>query len=239
MRKPPNPQRPDGRQPSGGLPFEFADGLPLARGDLHRHAVNNSDRGEARAGPEPYDTGPPGTYEGIVRRYDTHWTGPPGSVVSRWSPPGRNGPEGASPPNRGWPMPCADPRSCALGQMDQVLRMNDPPWPAVHYCEVDAGDTNALRGQPEVAVWQRLTANRVVSGQGWSPPGHNGPRRYVVPGRIRGCGVPGKRCAVEKQNSVRELCDGNKFSRSVSFGTPSCSVIAVQTEELSTISLLS
>jgi hypothetical protein len=57
--------RSDGRLPSGGLPFHLMDGLPLSRGDLHGRVnhcrdVFRCDRGEARARPECYNTGPPG-----------------------------------------------------------------------------------------------------------------------------------------------------------------------------------
>jgi hypothetical protein len=57
--------RPDGRLPSGGLPFHPQNRLPLARGDLQSSAEKCQDafcldKDEARSEPKYYNSGPPG-----------------------------------------------------------------------------------------------------------------------------------------------------------------------------------
>jgi hypothetical protein len=173
MREHRNKHKPDGRRPSGGLPFHLMDGLPLARGDLHnlahrRRDVYCLDRDEARAGPPCYNTGPPGrrirlpvtgnlpkVSKGSMRSF--------GRFTDGSSPPGRNGPVGTSPPETRNRHPDAD-----LSAEGSDQRSHRHP---------DAVST--AEGSDNCMIYQILRPDklglRMTHGLGWSPPGRNGP----------------------------------------------------------------
>jgi hypothetical protein len=142
-----------------------------------------------------------------------------------WSPPGRNGPVGTSPP---------------FGQ-EGSLRLFRPtcvraPW-WIHYdeesrvgfrgsgppisCNRHPDAVLTAEGSDQMCIFQILRPNgshlRMTHSLGWK----------TINKSDYGDG--------ENQCSVLELSEGKKFSRSENFGTPSFSLIANQTGDLFTI----
>ncbi len=78
MNRKKNHIRLDPRSPAGGIPFNLKNGIPLARADLNSGESTTIARGETRAGPKFFDTGPPGRNPGNSLRQAAGWVGPPG-----------------------------------------------------------------------------------------------------------------------------------------------------------------
>ena len=235
MRDRMNIHSPDGRLPSGGLPFHRKDGLRLPRGDLQSLAdpyrcVSCCERDEARAGPTHYNTGPP------------DW---------RFHLPMKNvGCRGSTPPTISERHPERSRFLTSEGS-DQNARSHPDAVPTAERSD-QHGISQILRADE--------LGRRMTHGLGWSPPSRNDPagsstpkKKYGHPERSRfetseGCdqrefaqwaGVTKQQCADEKECSVVELSEETKFSRIESSGTPSFSLIADRTEEMSTMNALS
>ncbi len=146
-----------------------------------------------------------------------------------WSPPGRNGPVGISPPTGQKRARESIRPTCA-----RILRWNDedeessvgfrgsgPPKSDTRHPKADL----SAEGSDQVRCYQILRPNGL--GLRWT--------------QSMGCETTMKSnwSADEKQCSVSELCEGRKFSRSEDFGTPSFSLIANQIEDLFTINTFS
>jgi len=171
-------------------------------------------------------------------------TGPQG-----WSPPGRNGPMGNSPP---------ETRACHPEQNRFVMSEGSDQ------CSTGVAHPSTTCPPNKNRIGRR--ALRVALFRWWSPPGRNGPMgnsppetRTRHPERSRSVTSEGSdRYTVfwildaseqalritnssvdEKQRSVVELREEEKFSRSECFGTPSFSLTANWTEDLFTISAFS
>jgi hypothetical protein len=196
--------RPDGRLPSGGIPFHLMDGLPLARGDLQSRAERCRgafclDRDDARAGPSSFDTGPPGwTIRLPVSGGDCRGSTPPKKPVRhRGRSPDKIGTSVAICQSRfefGLDCPAfRDPVQRDFVPAESGLTMTiQRGWsPPGRNGPVGTGPPNAGNRHPEQSRFltsegsaQRGNSQilrpidlglRMTRGLEWSPPGRNGP----------------------------------------------------------------